>query len=58
MPKKRRPKWATNVAKAMEKKEIPCPPGCNGRYSGTEKDVDGNIIRTFSCRSHCRLKRR
>ncbi len=58
MAKKGKPKWATNVAKAMEKKEIPCPPNCPGKYDGVEKDIDGNVTRTFSCESHCPLKRR
>jgi len=55
MSKKRRPKWSTNVAKAMEK---PCIPNCPLKYKGVEKDADGNIIRTFSCESHCPIKRR
>jgi hypothetical protein len=58
MSKKKRPKWSTNVAKAMEKREIPCPLNCPGYYRGTEKDADGNVTRTFSCESHCPLKRK
>jgi len=56
--KKGRPKWATNVARTMEKKELPCPPNCPSKSDGTERDADGNITRTFSCKDYCPVKRR
>ena len=52
---KGRPKWATNVAKVMERT---CPSICSRRYAGIEKDTDGNVTRIFSCENHCDWKRR
>ena len=37
-------------------KRLPCPEMCNFRYSGIEKDSRGQILRSFSCESHCRRR--
>lgn len=55
MAKHKKPKWVTNVAKAMERI---CPPNCPGFAEGTEFDDQGNVTRTFSCRTYCPVKRR
>lgn len=51
---KKRPKWSTNVAKAMKKKWT-CPDPCRMKWSGTERNSEGVVTRTFDCHDCCPL---
>ena len=51
---KKRPKWSTNVAKAMTKVYV-CPDPCPMKYSGTKRDTEGNILHSMDCHASCPL---
>jgi len=56
MGKKRRPKWATKVARAMEKA---CPLNCSHKYKGVIRDAKtGEIEHIYDCKNACRIRRK
>ena len=45
----------TSVKKRMIKSR---PSNCPGKYSGVERDGEGNVLREFNCINTCKFKRR